>query len=307
MREKTFIFQDPEQVKIFVYRWSPDQLDSVKGVVQIAHGMTEHAGRYKRFAERLTEAGYMVYANDHRGHGKTGELANKKGNSGRDGLRWMLRNMRQLQDEIKKREGELPVFLFGHSMGSYLTQQYMSEYGKLLKGAILSGTSGKLALLRIGILIAERECHRHGMDGTDTLIGKMLFGGYNRSVKSALTAYDWLSRDEAEVKKYMDDPHCGHEMSAGFYRDFFDFLLHLHQPENMARIPKSLPIYIMGGDRDPLGRFGRSVRKLYMEYCDLGISDVSCRLYEDGRHEMLNETNRDEVMQDIVDWLNARV
>ncbi|MDF2672572.1 MAG: lysophospholipase, partial [Clostridiales bacterium] len=294
MIEKNFSFKDGEDLEIFVYKWEPEVEVKPMGVVQIAHGMAEHAGRYERFAEKLTAAGYTVYANDHRGHGRTAGDIENVGYCGEDGFKWMLKDMKELTNIIKGENPGLPVFLFGHSMGSMLSQMYIALYGNELKGVILSGTSGKQGfILNLGIFMAKRQIVKIGVKTPSKTMNKMTFASYNNEFTPTRTPFDWLSRDEREVDKYIKDPFCGGVFSSGFFYDFLRGLKEMHRVENMERIPKELPIYFISGEKDPVGKNCRTITGLIEEYRKLGIKDVSYKFYKDGRHEMLNEINRD--------------
>jgi alpha-beta hydrolase superfamily lysophospholipase len=305
MKTSTFGFKDHDGLEIFVYKWAPDE--KAKGAVQIAHGMAEHAGRYGRPAEALVRAGYAVYAADHRGHGKSAASPEEKGDLGPGGWQSLLRDMRQLSDIVVKENQGLPLFLLGHSMGSFLTQQYIQQGSNALKGAILSGTNAKDSAigLFIGRLIAKSGAKKQGPNAPCTALNKSIFGGYNKQFEPAKTAFDWLSRDGAEVQKYIDDPWCGFVCPNSFYIELLTALSSLWKPANEAQIRKDLPVFLFSGTRDPVGKNGQGVTALYDRYRKLGIRDVAIKLYPDGRHEMFNETNREDVYRDLVDWLNA--
>lgn len=305
MLEKNFSFKDSQGVDIFVYKWEPEQGVNIKGVVQIAHGMAEHAKRYGHFAEKLTSSGYIVYANDHRGHGKTAESVEKIGYCGEDGFTWKVKDMKQLTSIIKKENPKQPVYLFGHSMGSLLSQTYMFLYGEELKGVILSGTSGKQGVLvSLGILIAKGQVKKLGPEAPSLVMDKMSFGKFNDRFKPIRTKFDWLNRDEKEVDKYIEDPLCGGVFSAGFFYDFLNGVKNMHKKENMAKIPKTLPIFLIAGDKDPVGKECKTISSLIQAYKKLGIKDVNYKFYKDARHEILNEINKEEVMRDVINWLN---
>lgn len=310
MIEKTFTFKASDGEEIFAYNWQPeDENNNVKGIVQIAHGMAEAAHRYKRFAEKLVKEGYIVYANDHRGHGKTAPSLDEIGYIGPDGYNRMVQDMKEFTDLIRDRENkDLPLFLFGHSMGSFLAQRYISHYGDNIQGVILSGTSGDQGfVLNIGISIAKREVAKKGPKARSPRLNNLSFGSYNKKFEPSRTEFDWLTRDEKEVDKYMEDPYCGGIFTTSFYYDFFKGLKENFKKSNLENIPKNLPIYIFAGDKDPVGNMGKGVLKLVKCYQRLGIKDLEYKLYKDGRHEMLNEINRDEVMEDVINWLDKHI
>lgn len=306
MRKEEFTFKDLGGMEIFVYKWLPDEGIDVKGVVQIAHGMAETARRYERFAEVLTGSGYIAYANDHRGHGRTAKTLENVGYTGYEGFEWMVKNLHQLNEIIKKENPNLPVFLFGHSMGSLLAQRYITLYGDGLKGVILSGTAGKQGImLDIAINITRNELKKNGEKERSEKLNKLTFGNYNNAFSPGRTEFDWLSRDNEEVDKYINDPFCGTVFTTRFFYDFFRGMKEIHKTENMMNIPKELPFYIFSGDKDPVGKKCKSVLWLIKAYKKLGIKDVTYKFYKDGRHEMLNEINKDEVMREVIAWLES--
>ncbi|WP_102399438.1 alpha/beta hydrolase [Haloimpatiens massiliensis] len=307
MREENFKFKDTSGLNIFVYKWLPKEDIKPVGIVQIAHGMAETAERYKRFANKLAKAGYIVFANDHRGHGKTAESVDKVGDLGEDGFNNMVQDMYEITTYIKK-QYHLPIFIFGHSMGSFLTQRYIQLYGEEIDGAILSGSCGSQGLmLDLGILLAKREISKIGRSGRSERMDKLSFGSYNKVFKPNRTKSDWLTRDEKEIDKYISDQYCGGIFTAGFFYDFLNGLKLIQQKSQIVNVPKELPIYIFSGDKDPVGKTGKGVMKLVNTYKALGIKDLEYKLYKDGRHEMLNEINREEVMENVLRWLNRHV
>ena len=308
MRTENFTFVDKGNLQIFVYKWLPDESVQVKGIVQIAHGMAETAARYEGFARALTNEGFCVYANDHRGHGRTAKEVEKLGDLGEDGFNSMVENMHGLNEKIKEENPILPLFLFGHSMGSFLTQRYICLYGHELNGAILSGSCGKQGIIiDVARIIAKGEIKKIGRSGKSHKLDKLSFGSYNNSFKPNRTAFDWLSRDNKEVDKYIADPFCGTVFTAGFFYDFLGGLKSIADQAKIENVPSDLPIYIFSGDKDPVGKNGKGVLKLVKTYKEHGIMDLTHKLYKDGRHEMLNEINKEEVTFDILKWLNAHI
>jgi alpha-beta hydrolase superfamily lysophospholipase len=308
MLHNNFTFRSDEGTEIYVNQWMPEEKAQVKGIVQIAHGMAETSDRYARFADRLTANGYIVYANDHRGHGKTAKTLEHVGYlAEKDGFHWLVEDVHKLSEIIKKSHPNLPLFLFGHSMGSFIAQRYITQYGNILKGVILSGSNGRQGIiLNAALLLAKGEIRKNGRKARSEKLNSLIFGKYNKAFHPARTEFDWLSRDDAEVDKYINDPFCGGVFTAGFFYDFFTGLKEIEDKNKLKYIPKELPIYIFSGDKDPVGQNGKGIIKLYNTYQKLGIHDVAYKLYENGRHEMLNETNREEVMQDVIHWLNMK-
>jgi alpha-beta hydrolase superfamily lysophospholipase len=305
MISKNFTFCAADGTEIFVYKWLPT--GQIRAAVNIAHGMAETAARYERLAEVLTKSGYAVYAEDHRGHGQTIKDPARVGETGFDGLNLMLNDLHQLSGIIKEEILDVPLFLMGHSMGSFLAQGYIARWGGELKGAVLSATAGPNNLLAtVGKCIAYLEILRIGRTGKSRLLNNLSFGSFNKQFQPQRTDFDWLSRDEAEVDKYIADPFCGGIFPAGFFYDLFSFLLEIHSREYQSRIPVDLPLYIFSGSCDPVGADTKSVRQLIKLYQQMSIKSLQFKFYEGGRHEMLNEINREEVMADIVQWLNAQ-
>jgi alpha-beta hydrolase superfamily lysophospholipase len=306
MRSSDFTHQASDGKRLFVYRFLPDEGTAVKAVVHIAHGMAEHAARYARVAEALTLAGYAVYANDHRGHGKTSS-PNDLGFFAREGgFARVVADLAELVAHEKKEHPGLPVVLFGHSMGSYMAQAFLIEHGRELAGAVLSGSAGKPnAIASAGRLVARAERLRLGERGKSKLLRSLSFEAFNKQFAPTRTAFDWLSRDPAEVDKYVADPLCGFAVTTSLWVDVLDALGAIAEPARQARIPKALPIYVFSGSEDPVSEKTKSLEQLLAAYRLAGIRDVSHRFYRGARHEVLNETNRDEVTRDLVVWLDA--
>jgi alpha-beta hydrolase superfamily lysophospholipase len=305
MLSRTFPLAAEDGVELFVYRWEPD--GPAKAVVQITHGMVEHAGRYARTAEQLTLAGYAVYAHDQRGHGKTaltpgdlGYLADSRG------FEHLVADVHSLNRRIAVDHPGLPIFLLGHSMGSFVTQHYLFTHGDTLAGAVLSGTTfGGSLLAKAGDVLGKAERLRLGPRGRSTLLQRTSFWNFNAAFKPRRTEFDWLSRDLDEVDKYVADPLCGFDFTVQAWIDLFGGLIALNRKENLKRVPRSLPIYLFSGDQDPVSAQTRGVKSLIDAYRRVGLTDVTSRFYPDARHETLNEKNRAEVHRDLIAWLDA--
>ena len=309
MKSDTFTFKASDGTQIFTYKWMPDSASAIKGAIQIAHGMAEHAARYERFADALTKVGYALYANDHRGHGKTAGSLDRVGYfADEKGWEKVVVDMHTLTGIIKKECPKKPFFLFGHSMGSFLSRNYAMRYANELTGLVLSGTGGDPgAIGKIGLFIATIEAKIKGKKAKSNILTKLSFGAFNNAFKPNRTDYDWLSRDNAEVNKYISDPWCGAVCTAGFFCDLLGGIGYINIKENIAKIPKSLPIYIFSGAKDPVGANTKGVSQVCNALKDAGIGDVTLKFYEDARHETLNEINRDEVFNDVIAWLNKHV
>jgi len=306
MGSENFNFRASDGTDIFVYKWLPEH---PKAVVQIAHGMAEHAGRYDRFAQKLVSEGFAVYANDHRGHGKTAGSPDNLGYfADHNGWRRVVDDLRELTSELKGAHPGLPCFLFGHSMGSFLFRNYIFSDCSGISGVILSGTGNNPKLLiSLGKLVAAWQVKSKGARGKTMLMHNMSFGSFNKAFRPNRTDFDWLSRDNEEVDKYINDPFCGGVFTAGFYRDLMAGLEEIGCMDNIDKIRKDLPILLFAGDMDPVGNKGKAVKQVHDMYQKAGINDLTCRLYDGGRHEMLNETNRQEVFDDVIKWMNDRL
>ncbi len=289
--------------RLHLYEWRPQGL--VRGVVEIAHGMGEHALRYEEVASALCVAGYAVYAPDLRGHGRTA-ASDLLGDMGEDGWNRCVQDLRELNDLVAAEHPDVPRILLGHSMGSLLAQQYLCEHGESISGAVLSGsTAGGGFMLRLSGLAARLERWRLGQRADSALLGRLLFGNSNRDFRPARTDFDWLSRDQKEVDKYVADPLCGFVLRVQSLIDMFHALRLMRRVGNIARIPKKLPIYIFSGEKDPVHRKLKGLEKLLGRYQKAGLKRVSHRFYPGGRHEMFNETSRAEVVKDLLSWLDT--
>ncbi len=307
MRGTTFTLAAPDGAARFVHAWLPE--GAPKAALQIAHGLAEHVGRYARLAAALTGAGYAVYAGDHRGHGRTAPTPAELGFfAERAGWRRCIDDLGQLHCRMAAEHPGLPLLLLGHSMGSFMAQHFISERGNELAGAVLSGSGGRPgALASAGRLVARIERWRLGARGRSPLIHALSFGAFNKQFAPARTAFDWLSRDAAEIDNYVADPLCGFPATVQLWIDMLDALGDVTAPARQARIPKRLPIHVIAGSRDPVGENTRSVTQLLAAYRAAGLERVTHRFYPDCRHELFNELNRDEITRDLIGWLDGVV
>lgn len=306
MSDKTFFLKMDDSVEVFVRQWA--RVENPQGVLQIAHGMAEHSGRYARFASYLNGLGFVVVASDHRGHGQTAEKAGLMGYFAKeDGFDRVVDDLYTITRWIQGQFPKRPVILMGHSMGSFLARRYLQKYGRTLAGAILMGSSGDPGVAgKLGRQIALWQM-REDPTLPSTILDRLAFGSFNKGIKSPQTKFDWLSRDPKEVQKYLDDPHCGMVCSSGLFHDLFTGLAKIHDPGQLTSIPKDLPLYVVSGGADPVGKNGSGVRRFVNQLKKQGITNIETKLYPEARHELLNETNREEVMQDLGRWLADRI
>jgi len=304
MQASTFTLDVADGPSLCVYCWMPEA--AARGQVQITHGLAEHAGRYARLAEALTGAGYVVYAHDWRGHGRTARTTADFGYfADRGGWGKCLDDCWAVTGRMMADQPGLPVVLIGHSMGSMMAQNFIEEHGLALAGCVLSASDGKPpAIAGLGRLIARVERLRLGRRGVSSLINAMAFGAFNKPFEPARTPFDWLSRDQAEVDKYVADPLCGFPSTVQLWIDLLDALPKFTAPAAQARIPKHLPIFVIAGTRDPVSRGTQGLQQLLAAYKEAGLDRVEHRFYADARHEIFNETNRDEVTADVLAWLD---
>jgi alpha-beta hydrolase superfamily lysophospholipase len=302
MQASTFILPVLDSVPLFVYRWQPEQ--APKAVVQIAHGWAEHAGRYSRVAAALCRQGYAVYADDHRGHGRTATTPADLGFFAEsDGWNKCIHDLWQLNQRITADYPRTPTVILGHSLGSFMVQQFICDHGDAVVAAVLSGSNGRPpATAPLGLLFAHLERLRVGAHGKSPSLQRLFFGAFNKPFSPARTPFDWLSRDPIEVDTYIADPLCGFDSQVQLFIDILRALPALSRSSCQACIPKTLPIYIFRGSRDPVGE---NIDQLLTAYRAAGLQNVTYKLYPDGRHETLNEINRDEVTRDLIAWLDG--
>ncbi|MFV0280152.1 MAG: lysophospholipase [Rhodoblastus sp.] len=301
MRADDFRLKADDGAEIFVHRWLP--AETPRGAVQIAHGLAEHGGRYERLAHRLSAQGWAVYADDHRGHGKTARAGDIGFFAEREGWRKCVGDLWTLNRRMAADHPGVPAVLLGHSMGSFMAQDFVADHSDAIAGLALSGSNGPPpAIAGIGRMIARIERLRLGAHGKSDLLQTMMFGEFNKRFKPARTPFDWLSRDREEVDAYIADPLCGFEFSIQLAIDLLDGLGPLLKPERLARIRKDIPVYIFSGSDDPVGA---NLPALAQAYRGAGLTKVDMRVYPGARHETLNETNREETTSDLLRWLET--
>ena len=272
-----------------------------KAIVQLVHGMAEHIDRYDRMAKALNAAGFLVCGRNHRGHGPEAELLGYFAD--KDGWDVILSDAHDVSLDIKKQYPGVPFFLLGHSMGSFLAREYALRYGNELDGLILSGTGFyPKALCSSGRMMAKLSPQRKPAQ----FVNNIAFAGNNKPFASGRTGFEWLSRDEKEVDKYVADPLCGFCFTGSAFADFFGGLLALTDEGRLSSMPKDLPVYFMSGDHDPVGQMGKGVRQVAEQFKKAGMKDITVKLYHDARHELFNEINREEVIGDLTAWLREK-
>ncbi len=286
---------------IFVYEW---HIEAPKALVHINHGMAEHALRYAEFAHFLNSRGYSVIAHNHRGHGPQSTDGLSGHYADQDGWQKVLADLNYVRKHCNP--AKAPYVVFGHSMGSFITQAYALNY-PASDALILSGSNWQPAIIyKAGAAIAHFEKWRKGPRSSSALLNALSFGSFNNAFKPVRTDFDWLSADANEVNKYINDPLCGFDCSTQLWIDLLTGLSDISRPRAFEKLADSLPIYLFAGELDPVGRKGKGMHALHTELQRSGHKNITLQLYKNGRHEMLNEVNKREVMVNIADWLDLQ-
>lgn len=298
------------KTNIHAIRWAPDS-GEYKAILQITHGMLEYINRYHGFAEYLTEHGFLVVGHDNLGHGESvrtqadwGYIAHKNGSD------CMVEDMHQLRTMIQRDSPDIPYFMLGHSMGSYLLRKYITKYNQGLSGVLIVGTGHvenytiKLAMVLTKFLATVR-----GWRHRSKFLENIVFSGVYKKFDMNGTApeHSWLTRDVEIVNCYYKEPRCTFRFTLNGFYSFFETVLYDNQQRNIEKIPKTLPIIILSGDNDPVGDLGVGVKKVYTRLQSFGMTDITCKLYKDYRHEIINEIGKDIVYQDILLWCEERI
>ena len=299
-----FTFTDHLGIEIHAYKWLPDSGEP-KGVVQISHGMAEHALRFSHVAEALIKSGYIVYANDHQGHGQTGK--NNLGLLGSEGWNGCVKDLKQLNDIIKKDYPSLPIFYLGHSWGSLMGQDYIQQWGTDFKGVIFSGTYGRKAKLKLLLSVGKAIMKIQGLKSEASLIYKIAVGPFSKPFKPVKTPHDWRTSDEKVIQDFIDDPLAGFRPTNGYYLEFGLGIKRIWKPENEAKIPKNIGVLLLNGELDSTCSMPDDLLLLKDRYEDLGIKNIQYKIYKNSRHAVFDEINRNEVIQDTINWLDSQL
>lgn len=291
-------------VDLYVRKWVKQDTEPV-AIIQLAHGMIEHINRYNEFADFLVSNRIFVYGNDHRGHGKTGEQQGLFGYFAEEnGFEKAADDLFQITKQIKIDYPHAPVFLFGHSMGSFLARRYIQKHSSVIAGLILSGTGYYPSMtVKAGQTIAGMLPPKE----QSKLMNYLTLGSNNKGIKERKSKFDWLTRDDQVIQDFIEDPYTGFIPTAGFFYDLMSGLTDIHNQKFNLRIRPDLPIFLISGDADPIGMNGKGVFKTAHLLEEAGIQDVVTMLFENGRHELLNEVNREEVFNTVLYWINNHI
>lgn len=308
VKKEEFYYDSADKAtKIHAIKWIPE--GKIIGVLQVTHGMLEHIDRYNEFANALAAKGILVAGNDHLGHGSSLLTEDDRGFfCDGDGNKAVIEDVHKLMEIIKKQHGDVPYFLLGHSMGSFLIRQYITIYNQGINGAIIVGTGHQpYALLKSGLFITKFIAVFKGWRYRSKFVNNLAIGNNNRHFEPSRTNVDWLSKDEIIVDAYRNDKKINFIFTLNSYYNMFKGMIYLHDNNNLKKMPKELSIIFLSGEQDPVGNFGKDVVKLHNNFKNLGMKDVSFKLYKDDRHEIINELDRETVYNDIENWILQRI
>lgn len=305
--ERVFYFRSCTGQEVYAKKWLKEERKEYKGVVQLVHGMQEHIGRYEEFANFLANCGYVVVGHDHLGHGNTAKSEEELGYFAKeDGWDKLVEDVHILQNQIKEEYPELPYVIMGHSMGSLVVRTYIAKYKDKLDGVIISGTSGQKRGLLVGQILTKCIILLKGKKYRSDLLEYLITGSFNKKFRPNQTKADWTTRDVEEVHKYEKDKKCGKNFTASAYLELLRGTYYLSKKQNIVNTP-DVPILIFSGDKDPVGENAKGVIRVYDMLQATKKTKVTIRLFKEGRHEMLNEINKEEVYHMIVNWLEKNL
>lgn len=307
MRQEFYYPSSDGETQIHAIEWIPQ--GEVKGALQICHGMVEYIGRYDDFASWLCKQGWYVTGNDHLGHGGSVTTEENYGYFHEPGgNRCVIEDIHTLRERTRKTYPEVPLYLLGHSMGSFLLRQYLLTHGRGLAGAVIMGTGEKsIPLLQAGQMLCRLIAAFRGWHFRSRFIDRMGLGSYNKRFEPSVSNKEWVTSDPVIRAVYEADPLCSFTFTVNGYYQMFEGMKKISGRKGAVRIPRTLPILLISGRQDPVGDFGKAVEKIFRGYQEAGIRDVTLKLYENDRHEVLNEQNRQQVYEDILQWMKERL
>ncbi len=295
--------------ELYVATWTPDEAAMPDGkpvcILQIVHGMSEYVDRYAGFAAYLNGFGVLVTGEDHIGHGHSAKPEDYGYFAHEDGWKYLVDDIEKLHRETAEKWPGIPYIVMGHSMGSFLTRAYLAMYGKDIDGAVIMGTAGTNKALAGGKALTKAVKLFRGERAKSALITAAAFGSYTKRIPDMKTNNDWLSRDDAVVSKYRDDPMCGFTFTLSGYLDLFNVLQYVNDPQWYKHVKKDLPILITAGKEDPVGNYGEGPTEVHSKLLAEGCDRAELDLYEGMRHEILNEFGKEQVYEDVKDFVLA--
>lgn len=292
------------KTKIRALKWTPDS--EIKAVLQISHGMLEHMERYDEFASYMADNGVLVVGNDHLGHGSSINSEEDRGYfSETEGYHVLIEDMYRLMEITKKENKNVPYFLLGHSMGSFLTRYFITAYGSKINGVIVMGTGHQAnVIIKFGLLLTKCMAALKGWNYRSKYVNHLVLGANNKKFKPARTTCDWLTRDDEIVDKYLADKRINFIFTLNGFYNLFKVMYDMNDKRRLVKISADLPVLFISGKNDPVGNLGKGVRKSYDMYKAVGLKNISIKLYNEDRHEILNELDRKQVYKDIMTWIN---
>ena len=308
MKDEFYFPSKDGNTEIHTIEWKPE--GEVKAVLQMTHGMVEYINRYDEFATYLAGHGFYVVGNDHLGHGKSVQSKSEYGYFEKShGNACLLGDMHTLRTRTMKKYPDVPYFMLGHSMGSILMREYIQMHGHGLVGVMLIGVVAEQPqfVLDLGRALCKGAALVRGDHYRSRLVNNMAIGAYNKKFKPARTRADWVTSDKERLEAYVSDPLCSFVFTVNGYYHMFGGMKQMERKESVYMIPKDLPILFAAGTDDPAGNCGKGVRKVYEKYKASGIQDVTLQLYAGDRHELLNETDREQVYEDLRTWMESRI
>lgn len=308
VKKEEFTFDSRDgQSKIHGVRWIPE--GKVTCILQIVHGMAEYIERYEETAQYFAGRGILVTGEDHLGHGKS---VDKEGTYGyfcdRDPATVVVRDVHRLKKMTQELYPGVPYIILGHSMGSFITRNYLLRYGTGVQGAVICGTGSQpKALIKVSKALASFQCLVLGQKHEAKMIDRLAFGNYNQKIEDSKTDFDWLSRNEKAVDAYLEDPLCGFTFTTNGFKTLFTLIDRLGREDELRNMPGELPVFFISGDKDPVGDYGRGVKRAYESFKKAGMERLEMKLYPEDRHELFNELDREQVWEDLSIWIEERI
>ena len=292
---------------VFYYTYVPQNMEP-KAILQISHGMCEFIERYEDFAAFLCDNGFIVCGNDHLGHGNSIASEEDLGYFGEEnGYEYLVTDLYKTMTIVRKSYPNLPYFMLGHSMGSFVARMFLTQYGKELTGAVICGTSGGNPFAGTGIRMAKSTARKKGSHFRSKKLDSMAFQGYNKRIDKPQSRFDWLTTDPQIVSDYEQNPKNNFIFTAAGFKDLFTLVKLVSAKEWADKVPKNLPLFLIAGEEDPVGEYGKGVRKVCRRLIEADVQDIALHLYPGGRHEIINESNRKDVYIDIARWMDSKI